>query len=242
MPADVRDQQALPLVRLVQQERISMSSQNIPQTNATSTIQQTVVLLLNIMGFEPYVPVGCEGSLNLQIIAHNWVHLAQDNKYIESLGFWEELPEPEVDFTILPLFPEITGLTLENANTAYLDGFLVYFGTKEMCYLAANHSESKGAFVKGNFRGGYKLFIPVERLSFNTPNFNLRSFAREAIIFRVYTLADQLGLSDDELSSLLQTRFEVRWVECLSPQQIKVLIKQFSCIRLTKQLTYLHAA
>ncbi|MBI4855080.1 MAG: hypothetical protein HY819_25035 [Acidobacteria bacterium] len=220
-----------------------MLNQTITQINTNSTIQQqTVVLLLNIKGFEPYVPVGCEGSLNLQIIAHNWVHLAQDNKHIESLGFWEELPEPEVDFTILPLFPEIPGLTLENANTAYLDGFLIYSGTKEMCYLAANHSESKGAFVKGNFRKGYKLFIPIERLSFNAPKFNLRSFAREAVMFRVYTLADQLGLSDDELSSLLQTRFGVRWAESLSPLQVKALIKQFSCIRLTKYLTRYCAA
>lgn len=220
-----------------------MLNQTITQINTNSTIQQqTVVLLLNINGFEPYVPVGYEGSLNLQIIAHNWVHLAQDNKHIESLGFWEELPEPEVDFTILPLFPEIPGLTLENVNTAYLDGFLIYSGTKEMCYLAANHSESKAAFVKGNFRKGYKLFIPIERLSFNAPKFNLRSFAREAVMFRVYTLADQLGLSDDELSSLLQTRFGVRWVESLSPLQVKALIKQFSRIRLTKYLTRYCAA
>lgn len=220
-----------------------MLNQTITQINTNSTIQQqTVVLLLNIKGFEPYVPVGCEGSLNLQLIAHNWVHLAQDNKHIESLGFWEELPEPEVDFTILPLFPEIPCLTLENVNTAYLDGFLIYSGTKEMCYLAANHSESKGAFVKGNFRKGYKLFIPIERLSFNAPKFNLRSFAREAVMFRVYTLADQLGLTDDELSSLLQTRFGVRWVESLSPLQVKALIKQFSRIRLTKYLTRYCAA
>ncbi len=219
-----------------------MLNQTITQINANSTIQQAVVLLLNTATFEPCVSVVYETSLNLQIIAHNWVHLAQDNKHIESLGFWEELPEPEVDFTILPIFPEIPGLTLENANTAYLDGFLIYSGTKEMCYLAANHSESKGAFVKGNFRRGYKLFIPIERLSFNAPNFNLRSFAREAVISRVYTLADQLGLSDDELSSLLQTRFGTKWVESLSPLQVKALIKQFSRIRLTKYLTRYCAA
>jgi hypothetical protein len=240
MPVDVRDQQASPLVGLVQQERIFMNSQNIPQINTTSITQQTVVLLLNTTAFEPCVSIVYETTLNLQIIAHNWVHLAQ-----ESLGFWEELPEPEVDFTILPLFPEIPELTLENANTAYLDGFLIYSGTKEMCYLAANHSESKGAFVKGNFRKGYKLFIPIERLSFNAPNFNLRSFAREAVIFRVYTLAEQLNLFDDELTFLLQTRFGVRWVESLSPEQIKALIKQFSYIRLTNRMTlftHSHAA
>jgi len=220
----------------------SLKPQNVACAVNITNNQLDINRLLNSRGFEPYVPESCEGSLNLQIIVHNWVHLAQDNKHIESLGFWEELPEPKIDFTILPLFPEISGLTLENANTAYLDGFLVYSGTKEMCYLAANHSESKGAFVKGNFHKGYRLFIPVERLSFNVLNFNLRSFAREAIIFRVYTLADQLGLSDEELSSLLQTRFGARWVESLSPQQVKALIKQFSCIRLTKQLTYSFAA
>jgi hypothetical protein len=223
----------------------SLKPQNVACAVNITNNQLDINRLLNSRGFEPYVPESCEGSLNLQIIVHNWVHLAQDNKHIESLGFWEELPEPEIDFTILPLFPEIPGLTLENANTAYLDGFLVYSGAKEVCYLAANHSESKGAFVKGNFHKGYRLFIPVERLSFNAPNFNLRSFAREAVIFRVYTLAEQLNLFDDELTFLLQTRFGVRWVESLSPEQIKALIKQFSYIRLTNRMTlftHSHAA
>lgn len=218
-------------------------SQNIAQVSASSTTQQqTVIHILNSVGFEPYIPIDPTNALTLQIVTHNWVHSTQQNKHVSDLGFWEELPEPEIDFTILPIFPEIPGLTLENANTAYMDGFLIYSGSKEMCYLAANHSESDGAFVKGNFRKGYRMFIPIQRLSFNAPQFNPRSFARECVLFRVYTLAEQLGLLEDELSSLLQTRFEVRWVECLSPQQIKALIKQFSCIRQTKQLTRSHAA
>lgn len=160
------------------------------------------------------------------------------NNPVSVPGFWEELPKPGQE--IPGSLPEFPGLILLNASTAEKDSFLVYVGEKENCLLASQNREK--AIVMGSFTIGYRMYLFFQQSLPNSPKFNPRSFARSIVIFRVYILATSLGWSNDELSVFLQTNFGVRWVECLSPEQIKGFIKYFYYICQTKQITRSHVA
>jgi hypothetical protein len=191
-----------------------MNSQNIPQVNTTLTSEQ-----------KPKT-----------FIVNEPKNLAQNNKNLTELNFWEELPEPGQE--VPGSLPEFSGLILLNASTAEKDGFLVYVGEKENCLLASQNREK--AIIMGSFTTGYRMYLFFQQSIPNSPKFNPRSFARSIAIFRVYILAASLGWSSDELSVFLQTNFGVRWVECLSPEQVKEFIKYFYYICQTNSLTRPH--
>lgn len=202
-----------------------MNTRNIPQKNTSLIMQeQTPVTLSNLIEVKDDISASCEITPRLQINTSN-SNLPQSNKAYTD-GFWEELPEPGQE--TLTIIPEFLGLILLNANTVQKDGFLVYVGDKEDCLLAAQNKEK--VIVTGNSTVGNRMYLFFQQSHPNFPNFNHRSFARSIVMFRVYVLASLLGWANEELSLFLQTHFEVRWVECLSPQQIKAFIKKINCM------------
>jgi len=119
-----------------------------------------------------------------QILAHNLINSQQINNHVSDCGFWEQLPEPtlqEVLNDILPIFPDLPGLKLVNADRALNDGYLVYVGSRTDCVIAAQ--EFSGSSVKRNSKDGrsWKLIIIPERLSYTTPKFNYKSYAQDAV-------------------------------------------------------------